>query len=131
MNWTNKQGLPYPVVKAATGKSYTKGDADFSVTELNMPPRMRQLLQRHAEKLTRDVADSVAAMMGEALHLLFHQHYDPKDLAEKIMTVPVEVDGKTYKLKGQPDLYSVVEDYTLFDYKFTSVWAWIMGGKVD
>src|SRR3990167_10048256 len=132
--WTNDENLPYTVVKAATAQTYTKGDADFSVTELIGPPRLSQLVRRNPERITRDIADEIPSMMGRALHALFEPFVDPKDMAEQIMRLEVDGaeigrPGEKYIIKGQPDLFSSVEDMTLFDYKFTSVWAWILGGK--
>lgn len=134
MNWTNSEKLPYTVVKAATAKTYTKGSADFSVTELISPPRMSQLVRRNPDRITRDIADEIPSMVGRALHALFEPFVDKMDMAEQILELEVSGDlierpGEKYIIKGQPDLFSFVEGMTLFDYKFTSVWAWIMGGK--
>ena len=40
---TNKHNLPEAIVAAIMNDSYTKGDADISVTELLSPPQLRAL----------------------------------------------------------------------------------------
>src|SRR5690606_16625419 len=47
---------------------YTKGQSDISVTELIAPPRIRQLLARHGDKIEVDASDSIYALFGTLTH---------------------------------------------------------------
>ena len=44
---TNKYGVPEPLLTLATGEYYTKGEAQYSVTELMSPPKIRRLREKH------------------------------------------------------------------------------------
>ena len=49
MKLTNNHNLPEAIVAAIMNDSYTKGDADISVTELLTPPQLRHLKLKHYE----------------------------------------------------------------------------------
>lgn len=69
---TNKLNLPSPVLKAiqASRKKYSKGNADFSVTELAQPPRIRTLKLRHDDEMEEDIGDMIYALQGQIGHAL-------------------------------------------------------------
>lgn len=119
--FTNKQGLPEAVVRAITNDSYDKGDADFSVTELLLPPRIWALKKLHAHAVTEDVEDRLWALYGQLAHSLL-ERANMADLAEKRFFM--DISG--YTISGQIDSLSLVGQ-VLSDYKFTSVWGFMKG----
>lgn len=48
MKYTNKFNLPDGLARAVMNDPYSKGDADFSVTELLDPPQLTQFRKPHA-----------------------------------------------------------------------------------
>jgi len=59
MKLTNNLRLPDPMVRAVGNDSYTKGDADISVTELLTPPQLRALRIKHHDEIVEDVSDRI------------------------------------------------------------------------
>lgn len=116
MKITNTQGLPAPLVKAVSHDDYSKGDADYSVTELIKPPRIAALEKQHWHELEEDAADRLWLLMGKAGHEVLRKSSDGGIVEERCI---VEVDD--YKVSGQLD-YAVVEQ-SIIDYKFVSLWA--------
>ena len=113
---TNIHGLPQPLVNAVKFSTYNKGDADYSVTELVMPPRIAALMLKHREELTEDASDRLWLLMGSAGHEVLRRSSDGGIVEERCT---IEVAGK--KVSGQMD-YAVV-DKAIYDYKFVSLWA--------
>ena len=68
MKLTNEYGAPDEIVKAIQNDSYTKGGADFSVTELIKPPQIRRLWSEHEEDISVDVNDEMFKLLGTAVH---------------------------------------------------------------
>ena len=80
MRYTNEQELPWPVLSAIENHRYSKGSADYSVTELLNPPRVRELKRRHYDEIEVDAADMVFALFGTVVHFILQlsiQHIDP------------------------------------------------------
>lgn len=128
MKITNIYGLPEPVVRAVTPRetpeSRRKG-ADISVTELLGPPRVKQLRELCWEDLTQDASEMLWAMLGTALHDILERN-SGWELSEK--RISMVVDGM--EISGKFDLVSEGGRIRkLVDYKSTSVWAMIMGGR--
>jgi len=68
MKLTNEYGAPDEIVKAIQNDSYTKGGADFSVTELIKPPQIRRLWNEHGTGIVHDydeTADDYATGPGK------------------------------------------------------------------
>lgn len=124
MKITNKHGLPEPLVRAITNDNYSKGDADYSVTELVKPPRIAALERLHWNELEEDASDRLWLLMGKAGHEVLRKSSDGGIVEERCT---VEVDG--FKISGQVDY--AVADKALFDYKFTSLWAVKEGVKIE
>jgi hypothetical protein len=116
MKITNNFGLPAPLVRAVSASKYDKGDADFSVTELLKPPRMRALEIKHADDLEEDANERLWALMGSAGHEVLRRSADGGIVEER-----VTIDLGGVKVSGQADY--VVTDMELIDYKFTSIYA--------
>ena len=73
MRWTNKGSFPEAIVKAITNDSYSKGNADFSVTELISPAQIKVLQKLHANQLTKDVSENIWLLLGTAVHYILEQ----------------------------------------------------------
>ncbi len=126
MKLTNNLRLPEPIVAAVTNDSYTKGDADISVTELLNPPQLRALKIQYWDEIVEDVADRIWSLLGQSTHSIIERAgiHDPGSLTE--MTVTTEYLG--WKMKGQMDHVALATS-ELFDFKVTSVWK-VKGGKL-
>ena len=122
MKITNKFGLPEPLVRAVMDnlKSYSKGDADYSVTEIMSPPRIQRLRKRFYEKMETDVTDNIWSFFGSFGHKMIERHVVEGHHAEE--RIFVEVGGVV--LSGAIDLQidnnGAVE---LVDYKFVSSYS--------
>ena len=117
MRLTNKLRLPEAVVRAVANDSYTKGEADISVTELLSPPQLRRLRLQHYAELEEDVADRVPSLRGQAFHVILERAAagNPDMMIEK--NVYSEYAG--WKIKGQVD-HVLISSGELFDFKETT-----------
>ena len=70
MKVTNKHNVPETLVSLATRDYYTKGRADYSVTEIISPPRIQRLRRKHNEEMEQDVSDMLWQLLGSALHVV-------------------------------------------------------------
>jgi hypothetical protein len=73
MKITNVHNVPEPLVTLAKGQYYSKGAAQYSVTELMSPPRVRRLQERHDELREQDVSDMLWPLLGSALHVVMER----------------------------------------------------------
>ena len=120
MKITNRFGVPETLVALASRSSYTKGKADYSVTEIISPPRIQRLRTKHWADMEQDVSDMLWSLMGSALHVVAERSQVENHTSEERLYV--EVDGVT--LSGAIDLQQDVGDGIIItDYKFTSAWA--------
>ena len=120
MKITNKFGLPQPFVDLATKSAYTKGRADYSVTEIISPPRIQRLRVKHWEDIEQDVSDMTWSLMGTIAHHLLEKKTGSGLQAEERLYV--EIDGVI--LSGAMDLQEEIDGtIKITDYKFTSAWA--------
>lgn len=120
MKITNKFGLPQPFVDLATKSAYSKGQADYSVTEIISPPRIQRLRVKHWEDMEQDVSDMTWSLMGTMAHNLLEKKTNDGLQAEERLYV--EIDGVV--LSGAMDLQEEVDgSIKITDYKFTSAWA--------
>ena len=126
MKLTNNHDLPEAIVAAIMNDSYTKGDADISVTELLTPPQLRQLKLKHYEELTEDVSDRIWSLLGQSVHTIIERA--GLNLTNVLSEVTVNSEYGGWKLKGQIDNV-VLSDSHLFDFKVTSAWK-VKGGIV-
>src|SRR6266446_1290836 len=144
MNLTNELKLPLPIVNAIRGDDYSKGDCDFSVTELIKPVRMRALGKKWSEHLTEDVSDRIFSLFGKAMHKVLEMTADPRYcMVEKryyanFILPPGNRGGlkgsEQFRVGGQFDLLDYLLDKKtgiLSDYKFTSRYAVANGIKPD
>lgn len=127
MKITNNFGAPAPLVTLASKSYYTKGKAQFSVTELISPPRIRRLREKHDGELKQDVTDLLWSLLGSALHVVAERGETPGwTVEERLFTT---INGQT--ISGQIDAQEETpEGIVIWDYKFTSSFA-VMSDKVD
>jgi len=120
MKITNKYGVPETLVSLANREYYSKGKADYSVTEIISAPRIQILRKKHYKQMEQDVSDMLWSMMGSALHVVAERgQTDGHVTEERLFT---EVDGVV--LSGAIDLQKVTDTGIIItDYKFTSAWS--------
>jgi hypothetical protein len=123
MNFTNVLGLPEPLVRAVCNDPYSKGQSDFSVTELITPPRIVALKKIHANELSEDASDRLWSLIGQIGHLIL-ERAATKDLKE--YRLYAARCGKL--ISGQMDLW---KRKSIIDYKLTSVWTSKNGVKSE
>lgn len=115
---TNRHNLPAAIVNAIANDPYTKGDADFSVTQLLQPPQISHLLEKHADEVTEDASDRVFSLLGQIVHGIFERAGDTvENMVETTLYTTIDND----KLKGTVDNVAII-DGTLSDFKVTSVY---------
>ena len=114
MRFTNKHGLPQAIYKAVTSDPYSKGEADFSITELLQPARVRELQRRHHNELEEDIGDRIWALYGQAMHAILEQSHDGIGDAE----IRLFADVSGVRVSGQLDRFS---NGTITDFKFVTL----------
>lgn len=115
MKVTNKFGLPDAIVRAVQNDPYSKGDTDYSVTDLLQPPRKLLLTKEHFHEIEEDATDRIWSLFGQAVHHI-SERANVEDVVEKRYFW--EVLGK--KISGQIDNYNT-KTKTITDYKVTTV----------
>jgi hypothetical protein len=128
MKLTNNQNLPEPLVRAVGWSDRDREGCDYTVTELLQPARVVALENQHRDEITEDASDRLWMLLGSAGHSVLERSAH-KGIVEERAVVEVEVDGKVFKVGGKLDFG--VSDTTLFDYKFTSLYAAKEGPKDD
>ena len=123
--------LPDALVHAVSHDRYTKGESDYSVTELIAPAQQRQLRQKHADDIVEDASLRIWSLLGSAVHyVLENAAIDMKEKGEwkdnyiserRFYHTMERFSGEPGPVvSGQIDLY---QDGVLDDFKLTSVWA--------
>lgn len=119
MKLTNKLRLPDVIVRAIANDSYTKGEADISVTELLSPPQLRKLKLAHADELEEDASDRIYSLLGQSMHTIIERAAADDAAVLSETTVYSEYGG--WKIKGQAD-HLLLATGELLDFKMTSVY---------
>ena len=128
MNLTNKYGLPEPLVRAVEWSDRNREGCDYTVTELLQPARIVALEREHRDEITEDASDRLWLLLGSTGHSVLERSAHAGIVEERAI-VEVEANGKSFKVGGKLD-YGV-SDTTLFDYKFTSVYAAKEGPRAE
>lgn len=120
MKITNKYNLPAPLVAAIARDPYTKGKANYSITELLDSPRIARLKQRHYSEIERDASEFVWTLMGRAMHhvLELSAQAMPEHVSEHRFFLTV---GDVV-VSGGVDLMEEGEALLITDYKMTSAY---------
>jgi hypothetical protein len=134
MRITNRLGLPEPIVEAVKNDPYTKGNAEFSATELIDPPQLRMLLREHGDSLEEDVSDRLWALYGQLGHSILERS---GMLAKSVqigdggtMYVSYDLEKRFFAtarkriVSGQMDVINYPDTgRTISDWKFTSAFS--------
>lgn len=120
---TNDYGAPDAFVKAIEGDPYSKGDADFSATELLKPPQIVRLYNEHEDTVTSDVRDEWWKLLGKGVHNVL------EDYGEGLREQRFFAECEGVKISGAMDLLS--DEGAVTDYKVTSVFTVQRGLKTD
>ena len=117
---TNKHNLPEAFVNFAKKDTYSRGQADISVTSLIDAPRVRMMKEQYKEEISFDVIDNVWALFGTAVHHILESAKSETLVKEERLFV--DIDGWT--LSGAIDQQEIDDDgISIIDYKVTSVWS--------
>lgn len=120
MKVTNKHNVPETLVALATRDYYSKGKADYSVTEIISPPRIQRLRRQYNEQMEQDVSDMLWQLLGSALHVVAERGVADGHITEERLITEID----SVKLSGAIDIQKVESDGIIItDYKFTSAWA--------
>ena len=127
MKITNKFNVPETLLALASKQYYSKGKADFSVTEIISPPRIQRLRTKHYHEMEQDVSDMLWSLLGSALHVVAERSEIANHVNEERLFL--DIDGVT--LSGAIDLQHIDgKNVEITDYKFTSAWA-LRADKID
>ena len=125
--WTNNHNID-PVIARAVMEDDYEAVGDISVTRLVRPPQITYLEKMHGDEVVQDVVDGLYSLEGRALHHIISQARGEPLAVIQEHRMTVEYCGWT--ISGQFDvLYT--DTHTLKDYKVSSVWSHILGGKAD
>ena len=117
---TNKHNLPEAFVNFAKKDTYSRGQADISVTSLIDAPRVRMMKEQYKEEISFDVIDNIWALFGTAVHHILESAKSETLVKEERLFV--DIDGWT--LSGAIDQQEIDDDgINIIDYKVTSVWS--------
>jgi hypothetical protein len=120
MEVTNVHGVPEPLVTLAKREYYSKGDSQYSVTEIMSPPKIRRMREQYNDQIKQDASDMLWTLLGSALHVVMERGETPGWLKEERLFA--EVNG--VKISGAIDLQEETPNGVIIhDYKFTSAWA--------
>jgi hypothetical protein len=120
MQVTNVHNLPEPLVTLARREYYSKGAAQYSVTEIMSPPKIRRMREKYDDQIVTDVSSMLWSLLGSALHVVMERGETSGWIKEERLFT--EVDGVT--ISGAIDLQEEGDGgITIYDYKFTSAWA--------
>lgn len=116
MRLSNRNKFPAALVKAIENDSYSKGDAEFSITGLLKPARISALEDAHRDEIVEDVEDRLYSLYGQITHLIL-ERANESDLAEKRFFATI--DGT--RISGQVDTLSLSSG-VLTDWKFSTAY---------
>ena len=121
MKLTNKHNLPATFVNVIKRRTYSKGKAHLSATEMLNSPQIVQLKHRHWDDIEVDASEMVWSLFGSAVHGILEHGKDKNHIVEE--RIHLTHDG--YNLSGAIDLQEVDEDGGIHikDYKVTGAWA--------
>lgn len=115
-------------MKAVENDTYSKGESDYSVTELLKPPRVTALTAMHKEKLVDDVEDRLWSLYGQIVHTIL-ERANQADLVEKRFFAEFNGPSGPRIVSAQVDTLALVRGI-LSDWKFTTSWGFKLGQPV-
>jgi len=127
MEVTNNFNVPETLMSLAKRDYYSKGKADYSVTELLSPPRVQRLRRLYHSQMKQDVSQMLWQLMGSALHVVAERGQADGHVTEERLFTTFE----GVVVSGAIDVQQEEDDgVTIMDYKFTSAWA-VMNEKPE
>ena len=127
MEITNNFNVPETLMSLAKRDYYSKGKADYSVTELLSPPRVQRLRKLYHSQMKQDVSQMLWQLMGSALHVVAERGQADGHVTEERLFTTFE----GVVVSGAIDVQQEESDgVTIMDYKFTSAWA-VMNEKPE
>lgn len=123
MKLTNKYGLPEAFFQAVLNDKYSRGDADYSATDLINAPRIVHLKRRHDAEIEEDVSERVWSLFGRAVHSVL----ESADVKNAIQEERIHADLLGRTVSGASDLYEA--SGKISDYKTTSVFTAMYGSR--
>ena len=125
MKITNNHNLPEAYFNAVNN-SYPPKAKRLSVTTLIGPPLIPRLLLKHWDSLQSDAVDKLWMLLGTAVDSVLTQNAPPEWITQEKLEIPV--DGVV--VVGKLD-YFIPETGELGDWKCTSAWSYIFGGRAE
>ena len=124
MKITNENGIPIPIYRAICSNWYSGQNSEHfcSVTSLLKGVKQFVLEKRYSAELEEEASDNVWSLLGSAMHAVVERVGGDNSLVEE--RLQAKIRGEI--VSGGVDLY---ENGTITDFKFTSVWSWILGGR--
>jgi hypothetical protein len=124
---TNRFNLPEPFVTAVSSDDYERGDAEYTATELIKPSRIVAYSRKYDADMTEDASERVWRFQGQTKHIVLERIAKAKP-ARYLVEQRLEaiMPGTGAKISAKFDLYDL-QDFTLYDWKETSVWKFMMG----
>ena len=114
----NNHNAPASFLKFCGDDQYSKGDADYSVTELIDEPRIVALSKRYPEMIINDPMENPWMYISSIFHELMESNSPDDEVAEQRLFA--EVDGTV--ISGAMDVQKNSDDGVIIgDYKMTSV----------
>lgn len=127
MKHSNNHNYPSAIADAITLYDKPPWKGDISNTTLTMPPRIKQLKQRHRHEIQEDLSDFFAMFLGSAVHdYIARRSMAPHRIIEKAFYY--DIDGT--KVGGIVDLYDT-KTFTQDDYKVVRAWSFLNGMKPE
>ena len=120
MQVTNVHNVPEPLMTLAKREYYSKGNAQYSVTEIMSPPKIRRMREKYDGEIKQDVSQMLWSLLGSALHVVMERGETPGWTKEERLFAMV--DG--VQISGAIDLQEETEGgIVIHDYKLTSAWS--------
>jgi hypothetical protein len=130
MKITNKLGLPLAIVEAVTNNSYSRGESDFTATQLIEPSRIFTLKRKHEDELEEDASSLIYSLQGQSIHTILERAAKNLKEAGLIAEERFYITLKGKKIGAQIDIYDP-KTGILQDYKVTSVYSVKDGPKEE
>jgi len=100
---------------------YSKGGADYSVTELIDSPRILILKKQYYHELVENASDMLWRFFGHIVHMILAQMDNRNVLSEERLFMSIPMEQEVVVISGCPDRFDA--DGVLTDYKFTSKYS--------
>ena len=122
MKFTNNRGMFSVLARAIGGNRYSKGDCDYTVTELIKPHALAVQQKAHENDLEEDVHDMFDAFMGDCVHAMLEKYTIDGELCE--VRNKTTILGKT--IGGKYDYFDTAAGH-IVDYKTVTVASYKKG----